>query len=86
MRLRVTTYATPGIVAATKNSEDFRQFINNCFLRHIRGDWGEVAPEDAELNNMDPQLAMSVYTSPDGRKVWLKQDFDILTALFPEEY
>lgn len=86
MRLKVNTYATPGIVAATENSEGFRKFINNCFLRHLRRDWGEVTPEDAALNNMDPQLAMSVYTAPDGRKVWLKQDFDILTALFPSEY
>lgn len=86
MRIKVNTYMTAGIAAAVKSSEDFRQFINNCFLRHLRGDWEEITPEDAELNDMDPRLAMSVYTSPDGRKVWLKQDFDILTVLFPSEY
>lgn len=86
MKIKVSTYMTAGIAAAVKSSEDFRQFINNCFLRHLRGDWGEITPEDAELNARDPQLAMSVYTSPDGRKVLLKQDFDILTVLFPSEY
>lgn len=86
MRIKVSTYMTADIAAAVESSEDFRQFINDCFLRHLRKDWGEITPEDAALNNMDPQLAMSSYTSPDGRKVCLKQDFDILTALFPEEY
>lgn len=86
MRIKISTYMTAGIAAAVESNEDFRQFIKGCFLRHLRGDWGNITAEDAELNNMDPRLAMSVYTSPDGRKVWLKQDFDILTVLFPSEY
>lgn len=86
MRIKVSTYMTAGIAAAVESSEDFRKFVNNCFLRHLRKDWGEITPEDAALNAMSPRFAMSAYTSPDGRKVWLKQDFDILTALFPEEY
>lgn len=86
MRIKISTYMTAGIAAAVESNEDFRQFIKGCFLRHLRGDWGDITAEDAELNNMDPRLAMSVYTSPDERKVWLKQDFDILTVLFPSEY
>ena len=86
MRIKVSTYMTAGIAAAVESSEDFRKFVNNCFLRHLRKDWGEITPEDAALNAMNPRFAMSAYTSPDGRKVWLKQDFDILTVLFPSEY
>ncbi len=74
-------------VAEKINADDtFKQFVIDSLDRHLSGDWSEVYEEDAALNNSNSLNAMSTYTAPDGVKIWIKQDFDFLTVLFPDEY
>lgn len=77
---------TAGVAEEINKNDTFNQFVMDSINRHLSGDWGELCEEDAEVNRCDPLNAMSVYTSPDGVKIWVKQDYDILTVLFPSEY
>jgi len=68
--------------------------------RHVRGDWGDVCPEDAQANEEALQegarvLSAYVLSSPVGEsetlapaKVWLitEADRSVTTILLPEEY
>lgn len=68
--------------------------------RHVRGDWGDVCPEDAQANEEALQegarvLSAYVLPPPVGEsetlapaKVWLitEADRSVTTILLPEEY
>jgi hypothetical protein len=65
--------------------------------RHARGDWGELCEEDREANKSAIKSGarlMSVYTLPDGTKLWIITDAEIdeqhhrqaTTLLLPENY
>lgn len=80
--------ATPGALAALEE--------NNCspltlLARHSRGDWGDVPPEDAQLNDMalqsDGRLLSSYVIGPDTR-IWIISEWDrsVTTVLMPQEY
>lgn len=75
---------TLGVSEMAGADQAFRVFIAASFTRHIGGDWGELDPEDAamndeavELNAADqpPSRIMSVYlyTKPGGNteKLWI---------------
>ena len=73
------------------NAEVNKTHAANClFERHVRGDWGDVCPEDKKLNDqalLDNEKILSVYT--DGRVVfWIitEADRSVTTILLPEEY
>ena len=72
--------------------------IDLCLKRHTSGDWGEIDPADAEMNDKgvsgDDRLHSSypkqgakkgVY---EGKTIWIitEQDRSATTILFPEEY
>lgn len=84
--MNIKTYLTAGIAEKAKKNSDFYQFIATCIKRHLSGDWGDTCAEDARMNDKNPLEAMSAYTSPDGVKIWIKQDYNVLTVLFPSEY
>lgn len=60
-------------------------------MRHARGDWGEVSPEDARVNDLaretDERL-LSAYRLRDGTKLWILTEADRSSTciLLPEEY
>lgn len=59
--------------------------------RHASGDWGDVCPEDKKENEFSVEHGfriMSVYTIPDGGKIWIitEADRSSTTVLTPEEY
>ena len=58
--------------------------------RHVRGDWGEVPPQDALANDRATKEGARILSSYEiaGRKVWLitEADRSVTTLLFPSEY
>lgn len=76
---------TVGVADKMDKSEKFKQFVYNSISRHLKRDWGEISEEDAQANSENPTSALSAYNL-DGTKIWIKQDDDIITVLFPDEY
>lgn len=65
-----------------------------CIQRHLRGDWGDVGPDDAEANDVslaDGSRLLSSYRVG-GRKIWIITEARVegyptaTSVLFPEEY
>ncbi|MDD7803741.1 hypothetical protein [Ralstonia solanacearum] len=58
--------------------------------RHVRGDWGDVPPEDAEANRHAVQNGARILSSYQisGERVWIitEADRSVTTLLFPSEY
>ncbi|MGO4416893.1 hypothetical protein AB4Z27_28390 [Cupriavidus sp. KB_39] len=58
--------------------------------RHVRGDWGDVPPEDAAANRHAVQNGARVISAYRiaGEKVWVitEADRSFTTLLFPSEY
>jgi hypothetical protein len=58
--------------------------------RHVSGDWGNVAAEDAKTNALAVEHGARIMSSYDiaGRCVWIITEADrrVTTLLFPEEY
>lgn len=84
--MHIKKVATARVEAEMRSSDSFTQFVLSSIRRHRSGDWGEVSEEDKQANNDDPLCALSAYTAPDSRKIWIKQDYNVLTVLFPDEY
>lgn len=90
-----------GPIVATPNALEALQRNNMTGLellaRHACGDWGELCDEDSQ-SNMDAlkngARLMSVYTLPDGTKLWIITDAEIdaehhrqaTTLLLPDDY
>ena len=58
--------------------------------RHVRGDWGDVPPEDAKENDLSVNQGFRVLSSYviAGERVWIITEADrtVSTLLFPREY
>jgi hypothetical protein len=80
--------ATPGAIAApTAAGESPATFL----ARHAAGDWGEVSPGDAKLNDRaakDGERILSAYTLRTGVRLWVitEADRSSTCVLLPEEY
>jgi hypothetical protein len=80
------SYSTPGALSKLSPQE-----ILEALLRHAKGDWGQIAPEDLEANNRavkDGGRLFSQYEAANGRQFWIitEADRSITTVLLPEEY
>jgi hypothetical protein len=85
--------ATPGALEALQESGQNVQFF---LARHVRGDWGEVCPEDAQLNDqslVDGSRLLSAYRTLKNTRIWIiteaadDQGHRLATTLLkPEEY
>jgi hypothetical protein len=58
--------------------------------RHVRGDWGDVPPEDARENDfsvLNGFRVLSAFTIG-GKRFWIitEADRSVTTLLFPNEY
>lgn len=84
--MQIKTIATAGIAEKMKISIEFCKFVISSLDRHFRSDWGEVTEEDAATNTSSPLYALSAYIDPDGVKIWIKQDCNVVTVLFPIGY
>lgn len=84
--MQIKTIATVGIAEKMETSPEFCKFVISSLDRHFCGDWGEVSEDDSAANASDPLYALSAYTDPNDVKIWIKQDYNIVTVLFPSEY
>lgn len=79
--------ATPGALGRIERRDiDAAQLLG----RHIRGDWGDVSPEDASENDLAVRAGfrlLSSYGYDDG-KLWIATEADrsATTILRPEDY
>lgn len=85
--------ATAGVYDLMVASPDFLQFVGKCIDRHNAGDWGDLDPEDKQLNDAslhDGGRLMSAYEYPKNPawKIWIITEWDrsATTVLFPSEY
>lgn len=65
--------------------------IRDAVLRHCRGDWGDVSPEDAAANNealAEGGQVLGSYKSTSGVVFWVVTGagHEVTTAMLPEEY
>ncbi|WP_024735313.1 hypothetical protein [Enterocloster asparagiformis] len=84
--MQIKTIATAAVAEKMQANKHFNDFVYSSLNRHFRSDWGEVSEDDSAANTSDPLYALSAYTNPDGAKIWVKQDYNIVTVLFPSEY
>ena len=90
----VTTPGASDLLA--EGASNASQLASDLLKRHSNGDWGEVPPEDAALNNeaianegdfAKMSRAMSSYTV-NNKKLWIitERDRSSTTLLLPSEY
>ena len=77
---------TPGIKDCLQHDE-----VMDAVNRHSRGDWGDLAAEDAQKNEWairEKERIFSVYHSRGRQKFWIitEADRSSTTVLLPEEY
>lgn len=86
--------ATPGALAACS-----REHLTACLARHVRGDWGDIDPEDKQQNHtalFDGNRVLSAYAIDPSQPcqgfgdncLWLitEADRSVTTFLLPSEY
>lgn len=79
--------ATPSALALMKrHGANARDFLS----RHQQGDWGDIGPEDAAMNDHafnNGDRTFSVYALGNDR-IWIitEHDHSVTTILVPEDY
>jgi hypothetical protein len=69
--------ATPGALDALQESGQTPEFF---LAKHVRGDWGEVCPDDARLNDqalIDGSRLLSAYRTLRNVRIWLITEADL---------
>jgi len=84
-----------GQIVATPGALDLLEQANKSSLeflsRHLRGDWGELCPDDKTENELSLKHGyrlMSSYQVTDAEKLWIitEADRSVTTLLLPIEY
>ena len=86
----------PGQIVITSAARDIfdGDFVVACLERHVQGDWGDLDPEDAKINDAGLkehpyQRLHSNYVHSGGLgRLWIITDHDlsVTTVLLPEDY
>jgi hypothetical protein len=81
-----------GQIVITPNALEtlFAEELNSGFQRHARGDWGNVCPDDAALNDaalIHGDRVLSAY-GEGPKRFWIitEADRSVTTILMPEDY
>jgi len=80
--------ATPGALSTIERAG---QSPNVFIDRHLANDWGEVCPDDWNLNDQaldDGDRLLSSYRTSKGERIWVisESDRSVTTILLPDEY
>jgi len=82
----------PGDLYITRNAalQLSGEDVRDAFLRHLRGDWGDLGAEDWEENELslrEGYRLLSAYTAKDGTRFWIitEHDRSATTVLLPED-
>lgn len=83
-----TVVATPGALDALRAAN---QLPYEFLQRHMRGEWGDIDPEDWQANERALQIGQrlfSAYSTHKGTRLWLITEWDrsVTTLLLPSEY
>lgn len=91
-------YTTAGVNELRNQNEEFNSFVFTSLTRHLSCDWGDIDPEDEQLNleslsPTNPGRLFSSYHFPQHTnlndwKIWIITEWDrsATTILFPHEY
>ena len=88
------TLATKALVDALSGAhedENVPKVLAPYFMRHAKGDWGDMPPEDCQANETaleHQDRVMSAYRTEMGVNFWIITDpgWATTTALLPEDY
>ena len=80
--------ATPGALSVLEKNGIVPMRL---IARHMRGDWGDVPPDDAAANTDALRIGarvLSSYSLPDCARIWIitEADRSSTTLLLPDEY
>lgn len=75
-----------GIEQEMSLRDGFTEFLAMAVLQFMTKQWGEVAPEEAEHNNKNPQSAIGAYTFQGEIKAYIKAENGFVRVFLPEEY
>ncbi|MBQ8132893.1 MAG: hypothetical protein IJ192_00530 [Clostridia bacterium] len=86
--------ATRAVHDRAQKDEKFKAFVTLSLGRHLRCDWGDLDPEDAELNEKalesgeDRLFSAYIYNKETNEKIWIITEWDrsVTTILFPSDY
>ena len=89
-------FVTAGIALAVHESAGFASELLESIRRYQTGDWGDLCPEDVQLNAEALRTGariMGAYTTKQGGKIWIITEAaddngrrSATTVLFPDEY
>lgn len=81
---------TAGVFKKMQEDSDFRHFVTKSMQRYMMGDWGEMDPEDKELNDSSLSGGGRIFAAYENAayRIWIITEWDrsVTTILFPEEY
>ena len=85
---------TRAVADRTEVNEDFARFVDESFLRHICGDWGDLDQENAAMNDEalksgeDRLFSSYIFNKSTDEKIWIITEWDrsVTTVLFPSDY
>jgi hypothetical protein len=86
---------TAGVNLKVANDSAFAKLVWKSLLRFNRGDWGDTARLDWELNDRDTIAlnsgdygrVLAAYSGRDSRSnIWIIRDSIAVTVLFPNEH
>ena len=90
-------YSSENLNIHMQENIDFFNFCSLCLSKHLKGEWGDLEPEDLESNNealLSNKRLLSCYLIPENlnilnhKKLWIITEWDrnSTTLLFPVEY
>jgi hypothetical protein len=78
------------VITANANARLDPTDIQQGLSRHARGDWGDLPPEDAELNEFGLKHGERLFSAygKDGNRFWIitERERSVTTVLLPEDY
>jgi hypothetical protein len=93
MNLLANPLFSPGSILITTIARDAlsAEDVSFALSRHLKGDWGNICPEDKVLNDNAVVVGNRIlcsYDSTSGTKFWIitEADRSSTTILLPEEY